>query len=168
MLTTAGRINKLFGDNGGVMLSLYNVFPSIFDTATPLFVKIEGLDVPLYCERFDRRGISGAAALFADLDTDLRATELLGLEFRIDLNEAETEEDEEFYMEDLIGFRITAEGLKGTLIDYYDNEANPLFEVETKEGRRILIPAVEEFIAHIDFKKQTIKFILPEGLLQLE
>jgi ribosomal 30S subunit maturation factor RimM len=30
-----------------------------------------------------------------------------------------------------------------------------------------LIPAAEEFIAAIDFDKQTIKMILPEGLLEL-
>ena len=30
-----------------------------------------------------------------------------------------------------------------------------------------LIPAQEEFIAHIDFDKRAIKFVLPEGLLEL-
>jgi 16S rRNA processing protein RimM len=29
------------------------------------------------------------------------------------------------------------------------------------------VPAVEEFIAHIDFDGKTIKFVLPEGLLDL-
>ena len=46
----AGRINKLFGTEGGVMLSLYEAFPDDFDPAeTPLFVAIDGLDVPLWC-----------------------------------------------------------------------------------------------------------------------
>ena len=100
----AGRINKLFGTDGGVMLSLYADFPEDFDTDTPLLVTIDALEVPLWCERFERRGASGAVAAFADFDTERRAQELLGLEFRIRFDE---EDDDEFYMEDLIGFAVT-------------------------------------------------------------
>ena len=69
-------------------------------------------------------------------------------------------------MEDLIGFKVMVGKLKGELTDYYDNEANPLFEI-TLEDKAHLIPAQEEFIAHIDFDKRIIKFVLPEGLLEL-
>lgn len=71
----AGRINKLFGTDGGVMLSLYADFPADFDTDTPLLVTIDALEVPLWCERFERRGASGAVAAFADFDTERRAQE---------------------------------------------------------------------------------------------
>lgn len=170
MLTPAGRINKLFGTDGGLMLTLYPAFPEDFNTATPLMVSIDALDVPIYCDRFERRGQTGAVATFADFDTERRASELIGREFRIDLEE---EEDDEFYMEDLIGFVVEARENdsetkhRGKLTDYYDNEANPLFELEI-ESRKILIPAVEDFIAHIDFKRRAIRFVLPEGLLNLE
>lgn len=176
MTSLAGRINKLFGTDGGVMLSLYAAFPDNFDPAvTPLLVTIDGLEVPLWCERFERRGQTGAVATFADLDTDRRATELLGLEFRIEQPEAA--DDDEFYMEDLIGFAVEAEemtaapesrkAVAGMLVDYYDSDANPLFELEIG-GRSILVPAVEEFIAHIDFEGRSLKMVLPEGLLDLE
>ena len=69
----AGRINKLFGTDGGVMLSLYADFPADFDTDTPLLVTIDALEVPLWCERFERRGASGAVAAFADFDTERRS-----------------------------------------------------------------------------------------------
>ncbi|MDE5621732.1 MAG: 16S rRNA processing protein RimM [Alistipes sp.] len=172
MTTPAGRINKLFGTDGGLMLSLYPAFPDDFDTDTPLFVTIDALEVPLWCERFARRGISGAVAAFADFDTERRATELIGREFRI--AEAEREDDDEFYLEDLIGFAAEAEEvgdaprrLTGTLADYYDSDVNPLFELDF-DGRRVLVPAAEEFIAHIDFEGRTLKLILPEGLIDLE
>ena len=202
----AGRINKLFGTDGGVMLSLYADFPADFDTDTPLLVTIDALEVPLWCERFERRGASGAVAAFADFDTERRAQELLGLEFRIRFDE---EDDDEFYMEDLIGFAGTGGEIRhggtensnsnsnsgdsnedanggsndnantaagdgtppagqfaGRVADYYDSEANPLFELEIG-GRRVLVPAAEEFIAHIDFEGRTMKMILPEGLIDL-
>ena len=172
MTTCAGRINKLFGTDGGVMLSLYPAFPDDFDpAATPLLVSIDGLEVPLWCDRFERRGISGASASFADIDTERRARELLGLEFRIP--ESEAEDDDEFYLEDLIGFTVVVEEVgkegkvTGTVSDYYDSDANPLFELEIN-GRSVLVPAVEEFIAQIDFEGRTMHLVLPEGLLTLE
>ena len=172
MATSAGRINKLFGTAGSVMLSLYDAFPDDFDPAqTPLTVTIDGLDVPLWCDSFERRGQTGAVAAFADLDTERRAEELLGLEFRIE--EPADADDDEFYLEDLIGFATEveeagdAEKHAGTLTDYYDSDTNPLFELEIN-GRRVLVPAVEEFIAHIDFEGRTVHFVLPEGLLTLE
>ena len=173
MLVPAGRINKPFGTEGGLMLSLYADFPEEFTPQqTPLFVEIDLLDVPLWCERFERRGISGAVASFADFDTERRAAELVGLEFRIESGERD---DDEFYLEDLIGFHVEgietrheAEPLhfEGRLTDYYDSEANPLFELETG-GRRVLVPAVEEFIAHIDFEQRSVKLVLPEGMTDL-
>lgn len=144
------------------MLSLHAGFPDDFDPQTmPLLVMIDGLEVPLWCERFERRGQTGAVAAFADIDTDRRAGELLGLEFRV-AERAEPGDDDEFYMEDLIGFAVEAEevatddgvshrAVAGTLVDYYDSEANPLFELEI-DRRRVLVPAVEEFIGHIDFE----------------
>ena len=171
MIVPAGRINKLFGTEGGVMLSLYPAFPDDFTTDTPLLVTIDALQVPLWCERFERRGTSGATAAFADFDTERRVQELLGLEFRIELEE--DDEDDEFYLEDLIGFTVEAEEagtpevLAGTVTDYYDSDANPLFELEI-DGRQVLVPAAEEFIAHIDFEGRTIHLVLPEGLLDLQ
>ena len=176
MIVPAGRINKLFGTEGGVMLSLYPAFPEDFTTDTPLRVTIDALEVPLWCERFERRGQSGATATFADFDTERRAQELVGLEFRIEMNGEE--DDDEFYLEDLIGFAVTcteagADGAKGaaaftgSVTDYYDSDANPLFELEIG-GRQVLVPAVEEFIARIDFEGRTMHLVLPEGLLTLE
>ena len=107
------------------MLSLYPVFPDDFTTDIPLRVTIDALEVPLWCERFERRGQSGATATFADFDTERRVQELLGLEFRIELED--DDEDDEFYLEDLIGFAVEAEEtgapekFKGTISDYYDS-----------------------------------------------
>lgn len=171
----AGRINKLFGTGGGLMLSLYDAFPVEFTIDQPLFVTIDGLEVPLFCERFERRGISGAVATFADMDTERRAQELIGLEFRMATPESDGDDDE-FYLEDLVGFEVSgvetrAEGesqaFAGRVTDYYDSESNPLFELEI-DGRRVLVPAAEEFFARIDFEGRSLRLVLPEGLLNMD
>ena len=161
------RVGKLFGEarSGGVSLTLYEQFDDEFDPTTePLFVEIDSLDVPLWCEKFERRGQRGATVHFADFDTPRRAEELLGKELYIIAQS--DEQSDEFYMEDLIGFSVEASGLQGKIVDYYESDINPLFGVDFGEGER-LIPAVEEFIAHIDFDNERIKMVLPEGLLDL-
>jgi 16S rRNA processing protein RimM len=164
-MIAVGRIGRLFGTDGGVMVTLYANFPDNFQNEEPLFVIIDKLAVPIFCSSFERRGQSGAVIHFDDIDTQRRAEEfLVGRE--IFVQQSEEVEDDEFYMEDLIGFTAVVGKRRGELSDYYDSEANPLFEI-TLDGKAHLIPAQEEFIAKIDFDKRLIKFVLPEGLLDL-
>ena len=163
-MIAVGRIGRLFGTEGGVMITLYTTFPDDFQMKEPLFICVDELAVPLFCSSFERRGQSSAVVQFDDIDTERRAEEwLVGREIFI---EDEESDDDEFYMEDLIGFKAIVGRQRGEVIDYYDSEANPLFEIAIGDKQH-LIPAQEEFIAHIDFDKRTIKFILPEGLLEL-
>ena len=163
-MIAVGRIGRLFGTEGGVMITLYTTFPDDFQMKEPLFIRVDELAVPLFCSSFERRGQSSAVVQFDDIDTERRAEEwLVGREIFI---EDEESDDDEFYMEDLIGFKVIVGRQRGEVIDYYDSEANPLFEIAIGDKQH-LIPAQEEFIAHIDFDKCTIKFILPKGLLEL-
>lgn len=163
-MIAVGRIGRLFGTEGGVMITLYTTFPDDFQMEEPLFIRVDELAVPLFCYSFERRGQSSAVANFDDIDTERRAEEwLVGREIFIEEDE---QDDDEFYMEDLIGFKASVGRQRGEVIDYYDSEANPLFEIKLGDKQH-LIPAQEEFIAHIDFEKRTIKFVLPEGLLEL-
>ena len=160
---TVGRITKLFGASGEVVINLYDTLPDNFNwEEQPLFTKVEELVVPLFCEKFERRGTKSAVVAFADIDTVKRAEMILDHEL---LLEAEEGDDDEFTFEDLIGFEVRVGRTKGELVDYYDNELNPLFEIEIK-GKRHLVPAVEEFIAAINFDKGVIKFVLPDGLIE--
>ncbi|MBR5801946.1 MAG: 16S rRNA processing protein RimM [Alistipes sp.] len=166
-MIAVARVSKLFGqaDTGGLAISLYTTFPEDFDPQEdPLFVEIGSLAVPLYMDSFERRGVSGANVRFADFDNTRRAEELIGKELFVE--ESVEEDDDEFYMEDLIGFRVEAGELRGEITDFYDSEMNPLFGVDFGQGER-LIPAAEEFIAQIDFDKGIIRMVLPEGLMEL-
>ena len=163
-MIAVGRIGRLFGTEGGVMITLYTSFPDDFQMEEPLFIRVDELAVPLFCSSFERRGQSSAVVQFDDIDTERRAEEwLVGREIFV---EEQEQDDDEFYMEDLIGFKASVGRQRGEVIDYYDSEANPLFEIKLGDKQH-LIPAQEEFIAHIDFEKRTIKFVLPEGLLEL-
>ena len=129
---------------------------------------LEGMDEDL-SRAYDQ--INDLSDELEDLEADLYEDE------DDDEDEGDEDEDDEFYLEDLIGFAVTcteagADGAKGaaaftgSVTDYYDSDANPLFELEIG-GRTVLVPAAEEFIAHIDFGGRTMKLVLPEGLLDL-
>ena len=164
-MIAVGRIGRLFGTDGGVMITLYSNFPDNLQPTEPLFVVIDKLAVPIFYSSFERRGQAGAGVHFDDIDTERRAEEfLVGRELFIE--ESDEEKDDEFYMEDLIGFTALVGKQRGEITDYYDSEANPLFEI-TLNNKSHLIPAQEEFIANIDFEKRKIKFVLPDGLLDL-
>lgn len=161
-MLAVGRITKLFGAEGEVNINLYTDFPDNFDEEQPLFTMVDSLVVPLFCESFSRRGKGSATVRFADIDTTKRAELIMGNEIFIEEPESD---DEEFTFDDLIGFTVKISRRKGVITDYYDNDFNPLFEIELN-GKQYLIPAVEEFIAAIDFDARTMRLVLPEGLIE--
>ena len=108
------RVSKTFGQNGELTLNLYDSFPQDFNPSEPLFVVIDKLAVPLFCDRFQRRGRSGAVVTFGDINTERRAAELLGLELYLNGPDAPDEEDDEgdglIYLEDLVGYTVRLAG----------------------------------------------------------
>ena len=170
MMTKVARINRLFGTDGTVMVTLYRDFPDDFTMDMPLFADIDSLEVPLYCERMEYRSTNGALMRFEDIDTPQRAAELLHRELYV--HDGAEEADDEVRLEDLIGFAVEAssgdERLRGRIADFYESEANPLLGIRF-DGREeeTLVPAAEEFIAGIDFDGRRMKLVLPEGLLEL-
>ncbi len=158
------KISKLYGADGEVVINLMSSFPEKFSLDQPLFMNVDSLMVPLYCERFERRGRASAVVRFADLDSERRVMEFMGSDLH--LPEEDEVPDDEFYMEDLVGFKVEVDGREGRLTSYIPSEANPLFEVVI-DGREALIPAAEEFLLSIDFDRQIIRFVVPEGLLDL-
>ena len=165
-MSAVGRITKLFGAEGEVNLNLYADFPDDFDwKEQPVFVRVDALVVPLFFDSFTRRGVAGAIARFADIDTTKRAEMLLDKEFALESNDTD-DADDEFTFDDLIGFTAKVGRQKGAITDFYDNATNPLFEI-TIGDKAHLVPAAEEFIAGIDFDRRTISFVLPDGLLEL-
>lgn len=165
---TVARISRLFGTDGGVLLNLYDTFPEGFDAESePLFLVVDNLPVPLWCERFEPHGAGGAFVVFADLDTPARMEPFVGQHLYVRDGGDDGAEDE-FLLSDLIGFAVEADGQSGEIIDFYDSDINPLFGITFADGgEEVLVPAVEEFIAGIDFEARHIRMVLPEGLTDL-
>ena len=51
--------------------------------------------------------------------------------------------------------------------DVIQNTAQDIFEVEKKDGKKFLVPKVDEFVKNIDAEKKLIEVSLIEGLMDL-
>ncbi len=167
-IEAAGRISKTFGANGELVISLYDTFPYENPVGESVYVVIDGLRTPLFFKSFRRRGERKAVVVFDDLETEYRAAELVGQEFFAVAEPEADEADDEIYLEDLVGYNVRIQGHKGIgkITGYIDHDLNPLFELAWN-GADILVPAADDFIASLDEKQKTLRFDLPEGLLEL-
>ncbi|HIS33410.1 MAG TPA: 16S rRNA processing protein RimM [Candidatus Avirikenella pullistercoris] len=159
------KISKIFGTKGEVAMRLYDVFPDNPNLEEPLFIDIDGLEVPLFFHAFVRKGNNKAIARFDDIDNEYRAQELIGKELYIYVQD---EEDGELYYEDMAGFSLTdiRSGKKGIITEYIDYQDNPLFKVLFGEIE-VLVPVADDIIEEIDEEQRSVKASLPDGLLEL-
>lgn len=164
-----GRISKIFGLNGELVINLYDTFPYENANGESVYVEIDGIWTPFFFGSFRRRGQSKAVVVFDDMDTEYRASELVAKEMFVFAEpEKPDADDDELYLEDLTGYTVqinNQEG-EGKITGFIDSEFNPLFEIDWN-GTDILIPAADDFILEINEKKQTLRLEIPEGLLDL-
>ncbi|MCD8185434.1 MAG: ribosome maturation factor RimM [Rikenellaceae bacterium] len=165
---TVGRVSKTFGLNGELVINLYDTFPYEQAQGESIYVEIDGIWTPFFFGSFRRRGQSKAVVVFDDMDTEYRASELTRKEFVVFAHPEEPEQDDQLYLEDLVGYtvRIDKQEGEGEITGFIESEFNPLFEV-IWNGAEILIPAADDFIVEIGEKRKILRLELPEGLLEL-
>lgn len=167
------RVAKPFGNEGEAVVALFDNFPEDFDMKEPLFVVIDGLTVPLFFDRFERRGNRKAIVLIFDFYTEKRVAELVGCELFGERNrtgsgeyESEDEDNDLLYLDELVGFEaVLGPDKEGRIEDFIDSD-NPLFLVRIGE-KEIYVPAADDLIEEIDVETKRIVFDLPGGLIEL-
>lgn len=75
----------------------------------------------------------------------------VGLNFYIDREEMDDLEDGEFYLDDLIGLKVINQNKEvlGPVVEVLDLY-HPVIEIELKNGKKILMPFVKEYVKGID------------------
>jgi len=101
------------------------------------------------------------------IDDRSTAEEAKGKGIYIDERDLPALSEGEYYIRDMIGLSVVDDTghVLGKLSDVIQNSAQDLYEVEMKDGKKILIPAVEEFILNIDIEKKQMDVKLIEGLI---
>ena len=76
-------------------------------------------------------------------------------------------EEGRFYIVDLLGLEVYTDEqiLLGTLEDIFNTGSNDIYVVKDKQGKQILLPAIQEVIKHIDIENKKIIVHLLPGLM---
>lgn len=93
-----------------------------------------------------------------------------GMEVSIDADELDELPEGEHYVRNLIGCRVVdiaggGSSEIGVLRDVIQNTAQSVLDVETPEGRSVLIPAVDAFMRNIDEEARLIEVELIPGFI---
>lgn len=165
-----GKIGKPHGVKGEVSLMFED---DVFDRvdADYLVLLIDGILVPFFFEEYRFKSDETALVKFCDIDTKEQAQELTGCDVYFSRKLSE-DGREDMSLNEAENFKLldanNDNSLIGTVksVDY--STVNTLFNVETPDGKEIMIPASEDFIIDIDTEKHFIVVDLPEGLLDLD
>lgn len=74
---------------------------------------------------------------------------------------------DENFIADLIGLTVVTEDGEefGTLMDVIKTGANDVYEVKTKSGKEVLLPAIKECVLSVDLETGIVKVHIMDGLL---
>jgi 16S rRNA processing protein RimM len=164
----AGTISKPNGLQGKVNMILEKDPGEQIKNGFPLFISIDGQRVPFFVEEVETVGPEQAIIKLEFIDNVEDARKITGCEVFLDHTKQPGTRNVDHDFNHLLGFSAfdLNEGHIGLIRDYLPHAFNPVFLVD-REGREILVPATEELIDHIDLKKRSIYFHLPEGLTDL-
>ncbi len=137
-----------------------------------LFVLMDGLYVPFYVASLRRRGTAGVLLRFEGVGDSTRAAAFTGKVLYAEADKVPSDDDNDggdgFYVEDLIGCNVIADGVDiGVIEDYDDTTSNMLLMVRMPDKRIVHIPAADEFFEEIDLETRSVRLTLPEGLVDL-
>ena len=115
------------------------------------------------------RHVGNTAMILLEGINDRNQAELL-INSEVYIMEDDLEELPEgvYYIRDLIGCKVV--DLKtgneiGELVDVYQNSAQDNYEIKLPDGRKVLIPAVKEFIKEVDIANKQVKVELIPGFI---
>ena len=159
-----GKIVNVVGLKGEVKVYNYSDSEEIYRTTEAVYV---GDDlVGIENVRLQKNMVILKLAGISDRDG---AEAVRGKELFITESDLPELPEGQYYIRDLIGMTVKKENgeILGKVSDVLQNTAQDIFEVENADGRKILIPKVDQFVLEIDKAAGEIRVRLIEGMLDL-
>jgi 16S rRNA processing protein RimM len=165
-----GKITKLHGYKGGIILHIDSSTPQYFKELESVFLEINQELVPFFFAKRGKLNGKKMVIVLEDVDPD-EASRLVGCSAYLPQSMLpQSEDDDSFYDKAIIGFRAidvnNGDNIIGVIEDIIENTAQNLFVIVNEE-REFYIPVVDAFISRIDNTSKFVYLDLPEGLLDL-
>ncbi len=159
-----GKLFRARGNRGELLAEIYSSRPGRAEELKEVTLEVDGRRRNAMVERVwfhDGRTI----LKFAGIDSISQAEEWAGADILVPETERVEAAEGEFFHADLIGCQVVGVGPVGVVKAVEDYGAAPLLNVETPDGREVLIPFVRSICREIDVAGKTIRVELPEGLV---
>lgn len=159
-----GQVVNVVGLKGELKVYHYSDYKERFEELSEIYldqrqVKIEGVRYMKEMVILKLEGISDRT----------EAEKHKGKDIFIDKQDVRVLPEDTYYIFDLIGLSVQDESgaVLGTLCDVIQNSSQDIYEIEKEDGKKFMIPAVEEFILNIDIENRVMTVKLIEGLMEL-
>ena len=164
----AGKISKPHGLRGEVNIILEPNAGNYIEPDNPLFIDIDGQRVPFFVEEVELLSNEQAIIKFEFIDSMQAAREVSACFVYFDASHSSDSEEAGEDLAGLVGYQGLDQksGLLGEIVDYLPHPMNPVFVIHV-ESKELMVPAVRDFIHHINHGEKSILFNLPEGLTEL-
>jgi len=157
-----GQVLKPNGVDGELLVSFRGIDPDDINLQEPVFIEFDGLPVPYFFESLVRRSSSRASVRLTGVRTLRDASELEG---KTIFSESEPEAEDQV---DITGWTVLdSDGrVAGTVDDIEDIPGNTCLSIIPQgKAEPVLIPFHEDLVLEVNEKEQSIRMVIPEGLL---
>jgi 16S rRNA processing protein RimM len=162
-----GRILRAHGVRGEVLVEVLSDNPRRFAAGSELLAARAGRARGKLTIRAAHPHPAGLRIAFAELGDRDTAAALAGAELEAERASVPAAAPGAYYLFELVGCRCRdrVAGELGEVTDAFEDGGGWLLEV-TRDDRRLLVPFVASFVAHVDRQERTIQLDLPEGLIE--
>lgn len=164
--TLLGQITKTSGFEGAVIVRLEKNFIENIPHIESVFLEIEGRPVPFLILSSEYNGSDILKLAFDGYPTQEKAAEFKGCRvFLTTWHAASADSDFSLFA----GFTVMTSDLKtlGKIKEVITNPGQLLLDIQSPDGKEILVPFHEDLIASVNRRKKTMIMDLPEGLADI-
>lgn len=163
-----GKITKLFGYKGEVVLFLDTDSPEHYHNIESVLLEIQGELIPFMIESLKIKNRFNLIISFNQYNAD-EVSSLINAPAYLPINMLPKLSGNKFYFHEVIGFDVKDKmfGMIGKVQVFYDNPGQTIMSVIHNDNIEILIPVIDKFFISVDRKNKTIEIEAPEGLIEL-
>ena len=161
-----GQIVNTFGIKGMVKVKPFTDDIRRFDELKTVYVEKNGSQTEYEIEevKYHKDMVS---IKFKGIDKVEQAEVLRNSYLTVSRDSVEKLEEGRYYIVDLLGLEVYTDEqiLLGTLEDIFNTGSNDIYVVKNKQGKQILLPAIQDVIKQIDIENKKIIVHLLPGLI---
>ncbi len=153
------EIKAVHGSNGFVFIDSFSDFDNRFFELKSVIIEIFGSRKEFFIEGVQE--VKNRITIkLKGFDSGEEVLQLIGKKVYVDNDHSVKLSKDTFFIHDLIGSKVFSESTSlGSIIDVLVLPANDVFVVQDEKGKRILIPAVKDFIKDFDVALKRLELV---------